>query len=73
MNNLFSILVALICSHLCAFEISNQFASTDAGYGDSNSEVNGEFLLLDILLRPSDVVFDIGAHEGSPKHVVLVL
>ncbi len=41
------------------------------GFDDSNSENNGEAALLPYLIRPGDVVFDVGANQGEWSRKIL--
>jgi len=43
----------------------------NTGYDNSNRQTNGELRLLQRIIKPDDIVFDIGAHQGAWSREVL--
>ncbi len=61
-------LAVALLSTLCleSFQILSQNTETEAmGYGDWNIAKDGELLLMRHLLKPGDIVFDVGGNHGE--------
>ena len=66
MKKYYVLLAACLFSRLASFEIFSQCPSTEKlGYGDWYIDTDGELVLMQQLLKPGNVVFDVGGNHGE--------